>query len=170
MQKGLFGTRTQTPQEQEQLQKERELRKRKAMFQQLRNDYDQQWATLDALAQLAREVATLSTETLTPTDLPYPADYPRIIELVQTITARVTDYQTTLALPEDLHPTKADSKKLSARTRQLSEAIGALQHLFWTVKSKLKYRTVMADGRLCVIQNEAPPVRTIVQYIEDASI
>jgi len=166
-QKGLFGDRTQTPQEDERLQREQELRKRKGLLQQLQQDYDQQWATLEALARLAQEVTTLCKGTLTPADLPYSADYPRIVEIVAIIGTRVAESKTELALPEDLHPTKAEMKKLTIRTRQLGEAIGAIQHLFWAVKSKLKHRTVLAEGKLQVVRNEAVGTQAIVQCIEE---
>ena len=166
MQKGLFGTRTPTPQEQARLQKERELRKRQALFSQLRTEYDQHWATLDRLAQLAHDLLTLSQTALTPTDLPYPAEYPHLLTLIQSIPTRITEVQSTLALPEDLHATKADCKTLISRTHRVSEAIGTIQHLFWTVKSTLKHRTVIADGRLCVVPNTAEAAQIIIRYIE----
>jgi hypothetical protein len=59
-------------------------------------------------------------------------------------------------------------KKITSLGRRLGAAVEEIQHLFWTVKGKLKHRTVLVDGRLQVIPNEANGAQAIVQCIEAA--
>ncbi|HUY00625.1 MAG TPA: hypothetical protein VMV49_13785 [Candidatus Deferrimicrobium sp.] len=108
----------------------------------------------------------LSKETLSPADLPYPADYAPLLESVERLVTHIADCQTELALPQDLRPTKADLKRLTRRTHRLSEAIGTIKHRFWAIKSKIKHRTLLVDGRLHVVLNEATGAQTLVQLIE----
>jgi hypothetical protein len=88
------------------------------------------------------------------------------VSTLETIAARVDGYQTALQLPEEVRPTKAILKKVASLGRRLGAAVEEIQHLFWTVKGKLKHRTILADGRLQVVPNEAAGAQAIVQCIE----
>jgi hypothetical protein len=110
--------------------------------------------------------ALLMKGSLTPADCPYAAEYPRLLELADRLTTRLATAQSELAVPPDLHPTNATLKLLTRRTRQLAEAIGSIQHLLWAIKSSLKHRTVLRDGRLTVVPNASEAAKTLVRQIE----
>jgi len=159
MQKGLFGIESEQERKaKESSQLEHNVKVLLANYQ--KKVYQSQLFT--DLYHYAKE----KLDTAIPTSAyPYQTDAAIIQSWLGQLQERLTALsESVLDLNQLWKPTKTNVKALLRGNRRLKEQLEAVAHLFWGIKSRLKFKT---DAQCRIYPNDGPGVQDIVARIEE---
>jgi hypothetical protein len=159
MQKGLFGI------ESEQEKKAKEGRQLEHSVKTLLANYQKKIYQSQLFKDLYHYAKEKFETTIPASAYPYPNDATIIQGWLGQIQERLTVIsENVLDLNQVWKPTKTNIKTLLRGNRRLKEQLEAIAHLFWGIKSRLKFKT---DSQCRIYPNDAPSVQDIVARIEE---